>query len=314
VRAVLSIGAIAALTVALLPFQWLAVRMGWPLRRRIPTFYHGLVCRILGVRITLIGRRSEEKPLLIVANHTSWLDISVITAVAPVVFVAKREVGAWPIFGLLARLQRSVFVDRARRHKTQDVNSEIARRLADGDPVVLFGEGTSSDGNRVLAFRTALVGSARDAIAEARQIKRVWIQPLSVAYTALLGLPLDRNSRCGVAWYGAASLLPHLRQLVARGAIDVTVSWGDPIGFDELSDRKAVAAHLERDVRAMTIAALRRRPAVPADERVHGESDAVTQPGFGRQRKLAGCDRGDTTPVLKLACVYHRAGRWAGPG
>lgn len=259
-RVFLSIGAIAALTVVLLPFQWLAVCMGWPLRRRIPTFYHGLVCRIVGVRITSIGRPIEEKPLLIVANHTSWLDISVITALAPVVFVAKREVGAWPIFGLLARLQRSVFVDRARRHKTHDVNKKIARRLADGDPVVLFGEGTSSDGNRVLAFRTALIGSARDAIAEARQIKRVWIQPLSVAYTGLLGLPLDRRSRGYVAWYGAASLLPHLRQLVARGAIDVTVSWGDPIAFDEFSDRKAVAARLERNVRAMTIATLRRRP------------------------------------------------------
>jgi lyso-ornithine lipid O-acyltransferase len=140
------------------------------------------------------------------------------------------------------------------------VNSEIAQRLADGDPVVLFGEGTSSDGNRVLAFRTALIGSARDAIAQARQIKRVWIQPLSVAYTALLGLPLDRKTRCCVAWYGGASLLPHLRQLVACGAIDVTVSWGDPIGFDEFCDRKVVAARLERDVRAMTIAALRRRP------------------------------------------------------
>jgi lyso-ornithine lipid O-acyltransferase len=268
VRAFLSIGAIAALTVALLPFQWLAVRMGWRLRRRIPTFYHGLVCRIVGVRITSMGRPIEEKPLLIVANHTSWLDISVITAVAPVVFVAKREVGGWPIVGLLARLQCSVFVDRTRRHKTQDVNSQIARRLTEGDPVVLFGGGKPSDGNRVLAFRTALIGSARDAIAEARHIKRVWIQPLAVAYTGLLGLPLDRKSRCCVAWYGAASLLPHLRQLVARGAIDVTVSWGDPISFDEFSDRKAVAAQLERNVRAMTIAALRRRPAVLADERL----------------------------------------------
>jgi 1-acyl-sn-glycerol-3-phosphate acyltransferase len=272
VRPFLAIGVIAVLTVALLPFQWLAVRMGWPLRRRIPTFYHRLVCRIVGVRITPRGRPIEERPLLIVANHTSWLDISVITAVAPVVFVAKHDVAAWPIFGLLARLQRSVFVNRARRHKTPDVNSEIARRLADGDPVVLFGEGTSSDGNRVLAFRTALVGSARDTIAQARKIKRVWIQPLSVAYTALLGLPLDRKSRCCVAWYGAASLLPHLRQLVARGAIDVTLSWGDPISFDESSDRKAVTAQLEHDVRAMTIAALRGRPVALADARVHANA------------------------------------------
>jgi 1-acyl-sn-glycerol-3-phosphate acyltransferase len=261
VPTLLSIGAIAVLTLVLLPFQWLAVRMKWPMRRRIPTLYHRLVCQILGVRITMMGRRIEEHPLLIVANHTSWLDISVITAVAPVVFVAKREVAAWPVFGLLARLQRSVFVDRARRHKTQDVNSEIARRLADGDPVLLFGEGTSSDGNRVLAFRTALIGSARDAVAEAGHVKRVWIQPLSVVYTAMLGLPLSRQSRCRVAWYGAMSLLPHLRQLVARGAIDVTVSWGDPVAYDEFSDRKTVARRLEDDVRAMTVAALRGQPA-----------------------------------------------------
>ena len=83
-RAFLSIGAITIVTLVLLPFQWLAVRLKWPMRRRIPTLYHGLVCRILGVRITTTGRQIEEQPLLIVANHTSWLDISVITAVAPV--------------------------------------------------------------------------------------------------------------------------------------------------------------------------------------------------------------------------------------
>jgi lyso-ornithine lipid O-acyltransferase len=270
VRTFLSIGAIGVLTLVLLPFQWLAVRLKWPMRRRIPTLYHRLVCRILGVRITMMGRRIEEHPLLIVANHTSWLDISVITAVAPVVFVAKREVAQWPLFGLLARLQRSVFVDRARRHETQDVNSEIARRLAGGDPVLLFGEGTSSDGNRVLAFRTALIGAARDAVAQAGHVKRVWIQPLSVVYTAMLGLPLGRQGRCHVAWYGAMSLLPHLRQLVARGAIDVTVSWGDPVAYDEFSDRKTVARRLEDDVRAMTIAALRGRSAT---------SDSPDEPG-----------------------------------
>jgi hypothetical protein len=68
-----------------------------------------------------------------------------------------------------------------------------------------------------------------------------------------------------VAWYGTASLLPHLRQLVARGAIDVTVSWGDPLAYDEFSDRKTVARRLEDDVRAMTVAALRGRPVAPVE-------------------------------------------------
>jgi lyso-ornithine lipid O-acyltransferase len=257
VRAFLSILAVAVLTLALLPFQWMAVRMEWPMRRRIPTLYHRLVCRILDVRINVVGRRADAEPLLIVANHASWLDISVITAVAPVVFVAKREVATWPVFGLLARLQRSIFVDRARRQKTRDVNGEIARRLAGGDAVLLFAEGTSSDGNRVLAFRTALIGSARDAIAAAGHVEPVWIQPLSIAYTAMLGLPLGRRDRNAVAWYGLMSLIPHLRQFVALGAVDVTVSWGDPVPYGQLSDRKAAARGLENTVRTMTVAALR---------------------------------------------------------
>jgi lyso-ornithine lipid O-acyltransferase len=254
-----SLGVITIVTLALIPVQWLAVRLEWPLRRRIPTFYHRIVCRVLGIRITEIGRRVAEHPLLIVSNHTSWLDISVITAVAPVVFVAKSEVANWPVFGLFAKLQRSVFVDRNRRHKTADVNSEIARRLAGGDPVVLFGEGTSSDGNRVLAFRTALIGAARDALAEAEHAGRVWIQPLSVAYTGLLGLPLDRHVRPRIAWYGDTAMWPHFSWLVAHSAVDVVVTWGEPLAYDEASDRKAAARQMEQAVRRLTVAALRGR-------------------------------------------------------
>jgi 1-acyl-sn-glycerol-3-phosphate acyltransferase len=228
------------------------------MRRRIPTLYHRVICRILGVSIRTVGCQADVAPLVIVSNHVSWLDISVLTAVAPVVFVAKREVAAWPVFGLLARLQRSVFVDRERRQKTRDANSEIARRLSGGDAVLLFAEGTSSDGNRVLPFHTALIGAARDAIATAGDGARVWFQPLSIVYTAVRGLPLGRPNRSMVAWYGSMSLVPHLWHLVAIGEIDVTVSWGDPVPYDELSDRKAVARQLEHCVRTMTVAALRR--------------------------------------------------------
>src|SRR5262249_58257431 len=197
--------------------------MSWSMRRRIPTFYHCIVCRILGVRITTIGRRADERPLLIVANHCSWLDISVITSVAPVVFVAKQEVARWPVSGLLAKLQRTVFVDRTRRQKTRDVNAEIAQRLAEGDPVVLFGEGTSSDGTRVLPFRSALIGAAGDALAEAEHTGRVWIQPLSLAYTHARGLPLARHERPRVAWYGHMSMAPHLAGMIRRPGVDVTL-------------------------------------------------------------------------------------------
>jgi lyso-ornithine lipid O-acyltransferase len=256
-RAAYVFAAVGAITLALLPFQAVAVWLGLPLRRRIPMRFHRMVCALLGVRVRETGSRMHEHPLLIVANHCSWLDIPVIASVAPVVFVAKSEVAGWPVIGLLARLQRTVFVERARRHKTRDVNAEIAQRLAEGDPVVLFGEGTSSDGNRVLPFRSALIGSARDALAEAEHTGRVWIQPLAIAYTRMRGLPLARHERPHVAWYGRMSLAPHLTRLARHGSLDVSLTWGEPVPFDEQSDRKQVARALEMEVRRCTVHTLR---------------------------------------------------------
>jgi 1-acyl-sn-glycerol-3-phosphate acyltransferase len=259
VRVVLVIATIAVITFPLMPVQWLAIRLNLSAQRRIPVVYHRILCAVLGVKIRVVGERIREHPLLIVANHSSWLDIPIISAVAPAVFVAKSEVAGWPIFGWLAKLQRSVFVDRNRRHRTADVNAEIAQRLAAGDPVVLFGEGTSSDGNRVLPFRTALIGSARDALAEAEHTRRVWIQPMSLAYTGLLGLPIGRQHRHVVAWYGGLSLWPHLVGVCKRGAVDVVVTWGEPVAFDENTDRKQTARALEAKVRALTTSVLRGR-------------------------------------------------------
>lgn len=263
-RVILVGTAVAVVTLVLIPFQWIAVTFQLPARRRIPVLYHRIVCALLDVHVTVVGTKIDERPLLIVSNHVSWLDISVISSVTPVVFVAKQEVAGWPLFGLLAKLQRSVFVDRNQRHKTPDVNAEIARRLAEGDPVLLFGEGTSSDGNRVLPFRTALIGAAGDALAAAGHVRRVWIQPLSIAYTALHGFPLGRQHRPVVAWYGDFALGPHLIGVLRRGALDVVLTWGEPVAFDEASDRKAVARALETSVRRQMAQALRGRQTAAA--------------------------------------------------
>ena len=118
---------------------------------------------MFGLRIEVNGRLARDAPVLVLANHVSWLDISVIGSLGPLSFVAKSEVERWPVVGLFARLQRTVFIDRARRAHTAEVNATVARRLAGGDIIVLFPEGTSSDGNRVLPFRSSLVGAARAA-------------------------------------------------------------------------------------------------------------------------------------------------------
>ena len=248
--------AFAVFTAVLMPAQALSVAFRWPSRRWIPVMYHRAVCKLIGVRLHVVGSCTPRRPLLIVANHSSWLDIIVISAAAPVIFIAKREVSTWPFFGLLAKLQRSVFVDRQRRHKTAEVNAEIATRLLDGDPVVLFGEGTSSDGNRVLPFRTALIGAAHAALSAA-DVGHVSMQPLSIAYARRHGVPLGREERRSLAWYGGIDLWPHLLKVLRRGAVDVIVTWGEPVPYGTDSDRKQVAGELESTVRQITAAARR---------------------------------------------------------
>ena len=250
---------LALLTAALLPLQWLAVHLRLPLRRKIPVVYHRCVLRLLSVRVIVSGTPAAGRPLLIVSNHVSWLDIPVLGSIFPLVFVAKQEVANWPLFGLFARLQRSVFVDRTRRHSTSTVNAEIAARLAEGDPVVLFGEGTSSDGNRTLPFRSALIGAVEDAVQEATG--KVAVQPVSIAYVRLDGLPMGRLLRPHVAWYGDMGMTSHLMAVLRRSAIDVMVSFGPVLTAEGEADRKATARWAESAVRAMTSAALTGRTA-----------------------------------------------------
>ena len=260
IRVVLIALAFLALTLVLLPFQLIGIAFDLRLQRTIPHLYHRVLCALIGVRIREAGRRSAESPALILSNHVSWLDICVISALAPVVFVAKSEVARWPVFGWLARLQRTIFINRQARHQTGAATREIAGRLLGGDAVVLFAEGTSSDGIRVLPFRSSLVGAVHHALGNSTHHTHVTVQPMSLAYIGFSGVPMGRGLRERVAWYGDADLVPHLLHVLSSGAVDVTVSWGEAVAYDMRADRKAIARAAEKSVRRMTAAALRAAP------------------------------------------------------
>jgi 1-acyl-sn-glycerol-3-phosphate acyltransferase len=260
IRVILIALAFIALTLVLLPFQLIGIAFNFRLQRTIPHLYHRVLCTLIGVRIREVGRRSTASPALILSNHVSWLDICVITALAPVVFVAKSEVAGWPLFGWLARLQRTIFINRQARHQTGAATREIADRLLGGDAVVLFAEGTSSDGIRVLPFRSSLVGAVHHALGNSTHHTHVTVQPMSLAYVGFGGVPMGRALRERVAWYGDADLVPHLLHVLASGAVDVIVSWGEATAYDMSTDRKAIARDAERSVRRMTTVALRATP------------------------------------------------------
>jgi 1-acyl-sn-glycerol-3-phosphate acyltransferase len=229
--------------------QLLALRFGWSLAERLPIAFHRVFLRLFGVRVVERGRPPGPMPTLVLANHVSWLDIAVIGSRVPLSFIAKSEVEGWPVIGFLARLQRSVFIDRARRKATAEVNETVAHRLAAGEAIVLFAEGTTGDGNRLLPFRSSLVGAARAALAEPG-LERIHLQPLAIAYVRRNGLPVTRRERPAIAWYGDMELSPHLAQFVGGGPLDVVVTWGEPVVFDPQTNRKAATAQAEAAVRA----------------------------------------------------------------
>jgi 1-acyl-sn-glycerol-3-phosphate acyltransferase len=244
----LRVGAILFVAAALAPFQALAVRRGWPAGRRIPVLFHRILLRLLRVRVTVLGAPPPAgTPVLVLANHVSWLDIPVLAAAMPLSFVAKSEVAGWPIIGALARLQRCVFVERGRKSATAEVNALVAKRLGAGEAIVLFPEGTTGDGTRLLPFRSSLVGAAQTALVD-HMVDAIRLQPLAITYRRRRGLPLTRREMPEVAWYGDMELAPHLAALIRGGPLDVALAWGEPIAFDAAIDRKAAAAAAERQV------------------------------------------------------------------
>lgn len=260
IRAAAVLIVLAVIAIVLLPFQALGMLLGNRLQRDVPILFHRLYCAVIGIRITQVGERTRESPVLILANHVSWSDISVIGAVAPVVFVAKSEVRSWPVFGWLAALQRTIFIERDRRNKTGEHARAMAERLRGGDAVLLFPEGTSSDGIRILPFHSALIGSVHHAISDETHHDRVMVQPVSLAYARYGGVPVGRALRDKVAWYGDMDLVPHLLNILSTGALDVTVSWGEAVPYNMNSDRKQIARDAEESVRRMTARALRSPP------------------------------------------------------
>jgi 1-acyl-sn-glycerol-3-phosphate acyltransferase len=258
---------VAGLFFGTLPFmiavQWVLGTLNSKYWGPASTGYYRLLCRLLRIKIAINGAQVTGRPVLIAANHVSWVDIVVLAAVAPMIFVAKREVASWPLIGAAAKVQKVVFVDRTRRQQTPATVREIAQRLAEGHPVVLFAEGTSGDGNHVLPFHSALVGAVEAACNEAG-LGQVLLQPMSICYTSQYGMPMRLRDRPLVAWYGDLDFFPHFTQFVRHGVVDAVVSFGTPVAADATADRKDVTKRLEAVVRRMTVAALRREvPAAP---------------------------------------------------
>ena len=256
-RAIRRIILVLLWTLVAIPIQAALCLLPGRAKLRFPRVYHATLCWLIGIKLQVIGTPCRDAPVLFVSNHSSWLDVPVLGAVLEAAFVAKAEVGTWPVIRTLARLGRTIFVSRTRG--TTGKEAEAMRgRMADGGSLILFPEGTSNDGTRVLPFRSSFLAIADGA----RQV-----QPVSVVYDRLGGLPACRRDRPLFAWYGDMDIGSHFWRLARRTGVRVTVVLHEPFSPALLPDRKALAAEAERIVAAGADRLRQNRPVVPLSPR-----------------------------------------------
>jgi 1-acyl-sn-glycerol-3-phosphate acyltransferase len=206
--------------------------------------WHRGCCTIFGLEIRIHGEPSLAGGTLYVANHVSYLDISVLGAVLNVPFVAKSEIAGWPVFGLIGRLGETLFIDR-RTGQARGQRDALAARLAAGERLILFAEGTSSSGDRVLPFKSALFA----ALVPGDAARAIQMQPLTIAYPRFRGgLGIGHGMRPLYAWYGDMTLLPHIWSALGLPGAEVELRFHPPVAASDFSSRKALARHAEQEV------------------------------------------------------------------
>lgn len=218
--------------------------------------WHRIVLRLSGVTATVTGEPVRNRPVLFVANHASYLDIVLLGSLLPCSFVAKSEVRGWPVFGWLAVLQHTVFVKRDPRQAASQMQI-MKDRLAEGGALVLFPEGTSSDGGGVLPFKSSLLQAATIEFPETGEIE---VQPVSIAYTRLDGMPVGRAFRPYYTWYGDMELAPHLIAWLGLGKLGVDLIFHAPVRLSEAGNRKILATRTQQACVLGVESALRGRP------------------------------------------------------
>jgi 1-acyl-sn-glycerol-3-phosphate acyltransferase len=251
-RAVRRAASLVLWTAIAIPIQALLVALPGQAHLRFACAYHRVLCWLMGLEIRVVGAPAEQGPVLFVSNHSSWLDIPVLGAVLEASFVSKAEVGTWPLVSTVAKLGRTVFVSR-NRTATRGEADAIRERLGQGGNLILFPEGTTSDGGRVLPFRSTFLAVADSA-------KRV--QPVSLVFDRLGGLPACRRDRPLFAWYGDMELGSHFWRIARRPGARATIILHAPLDPAEWRDRKALSAACAAVVSEGCATLRQNRPAV----------------------------------------------------
>jgi len=240
---------------------WIALccALAWPAKllsridwrdRAVCLCYRGIL-RIIGLHLAVDGQLSERRPLLLVTNHLSYLDVALLGSCAAVRFTPKSDIGAWPVIGWICRLCDAVFIDR-RAEKVGQGKAAMQASLASGAVMCLFPESSTGNGLHLLPFKPAFFSLAEEPINGMELI----VQPAALTYTSIRRLPVDHAQWPQIAWYGDMELMPHLWELLKLGPIGAKLTFLPPVSAGEYGNRKQLAAYCQKAI-ASAIEAMR---------------------------------------------------------
>ena len=232
----------------LIPLQYIFVQFKLKNRIYIPIFFHRILLKILGIKVKLIGQNTSARPLILAGNHTSYLDIIILGSIMPICFIAKEDIKHWFLFGFLAKMQNTIFIKR-KNYKTLESLNSINKELANNSAVVLFPEGTTNTGKKVLNFKSSLFN-----LFENNNTLR--LQNFSLCYTHVNDMPIDNRTRPQISWYGDMNIVTHLLNFLKLSSIKATVVL-HPVMKLQGQDRKVIAMLSAKQVKEGIIEAVK---------------------------------------------------------
>ena len=229
-------------TLSLLPFQVIIIFFLKKFVYIIPKFYHIICCKILGIKIKKTGKISDSEPTFFVSNHASYLDIIILSSLFKSSFLAKKEISSWPLFGILAKLQNTVFIDR-KIGSIKEQENLIINHLKSKNNLVIFPEGTSSNGNQVLPFKSPLFN-----IFQNKDNPKICIQTITIIYKKVNGITLNRVGRRDITWHSNMELLPNMINFLKKMSIEVEIIFNEKFIPKTSLDRKKLAFFCWKDI------------------------------------------------------------------
>ena len=222
------------------PIQYFFVLFNFKYRLFIPLLFHRLLLKILGIKVKIIGKNSNFRPLILIGNHTSYVDIIILGSIMPICFIAKEEIKKWFLFGFLAKMQNTIFINR-KNYKTQESLNGISSQLSSNSAVVIFPEGTTNTGKKILSFKSSLFN-----LFENNNTLR--LQNFSLCYTHVNNMPIDNRIRPQISWYGNMNIVSHLANILKLSCINVTLVF-HPIIPTKGMNRKDLSTYANKEVK-----------------------------------------------------------------